>query len=164
MRDSGSLRQVGGRGIEPPLDFAEYPKIALLWRSGSDHNRQIRLIIQPIVTAIGQIKIDIDMQMPTQKAIKNRDYALAAERDGCLQPDMAGGLLMHLLHKGFGALHFGQHPHTVGIVRLAQLGQRQPPGGALQQPDTEPQLQTGDLPADMGFGQAECACRLTETL
>lgn len=82
MGDYGSLRQNKPARHKAPLDIAQYPEIALLRRAGSDHNRQINLIVQPIVIAIGQIEIDVNMQMAAQEMIENGNHALAAERDG----------------------------------------------------------------------------------
>ena len=52
------------------------------------------------------------------------------------------------LHGQLGLFQFGQHPGTGPIERGPGIGQRQTPGGAIEQAHLQPALQSGDAFAD----------------
>ncbi|MNY31503.1 hypothetical protein D3C86_1656690 [compost metagenome] len=78
---------------------------------------------------------------------------LQVERTG--EPHQAARRLMSGFNHGLGRLGLDQHGAAAGIICLAQLGDSEAAGRALDEPHPQPLLQHGDAATELGLGHAE---------
>lgn len=118
-------------------------------------DRNVDLAVFEASPVVGLEQGDLDVGVRVEQGGEGgRDEALEqGAGDGHAQPTLDA--LAHLRGEGVAVAQGVEDGLAVGQVTLAGLGQREPPGGAVEQAQTEGALELADVDADDAGGALE---------
>ena len=108
-----------------------------------------------IDNAIGRVELDVDLAVLLDELGDDRTEEAFAEVDRRGDSHEAARLGLHVGDELVRDRHVGDDARAALVVRLADLGHRDLARGALDQANTEPLLELGELAADRRLGQPE---------
>src|SRR5260370_1435738 len=118
--------------------------------AGRDTPRQIITFLEKVDDGIDQADVQVDVRIARHEARPKRRQMQNAERERRVHPQPSARLQGRGRRDRLGLRHILENGERLIVERLAGLGQRQAPGGAVEQPRAEGLLQLVDITGDIG--------------
>ena len=128
-----------------------------------DTDRQVEPLFDDVGDAVAQGHVKAHPGVQRLERRPDTGQVLDAETHRGVHPQQADGFAPMGADLRLGRFQAGQQLSAALGEHLAFFGQRQPAGGAVQQPHAQPGLQLGHMARDGGLGQIQCISRRHET-
>ena len=155
-------REVPGRRAQHHPGRREAPADERRTRQRRDADREVESFLDEIDDPVGQRDVEHHLRMPRPEFAPQRREMQVAERERRVdaqqsaRDDVARGDLR------LGLVDEAEQFAAARVEDLAFLGERQPAGRPVQQPDAEPRLQLADVARHRRLRHRECIRRLHE--
>ena len=155
-------RRAGHQALVALGQLAQH-QLAVLQRRRAHADRQIQPLGHHVHTAVGLVHLQAHPRVLGHERRQHRPHARRQQRHRAAQAHHAAGLAVRQGHGFLGRRRLGQHGAAVLVVALAQFGHGKAARGAQQQLRAQALFQQGDVPAELGLGDAQGPPRRGET-
>jgi len=149
--------EIAGRGADDAAELADAAGDEARIDQPADAHGGVDALLHEIDEAVGELQVDGDLRVAGEETGQRRRQVALAEQNGPADDELARRRGLEAGQGGLRLLDVAEDALAAGIVGVAALGQRQPPGGAVEQAGAELLLERGELPAHRGERRAERA-------
>jgi len=147
--------EVGGAGGADEPGGGEAARDQAAVGKPADPPRDVVAFLEQVDEAVVEGELDLDPRVAREELGQHRAEVEKAEGHRCVDLEPAARLDGVARGGELGLLDLLDDPGAVVAVDRAHLGQRETPGGAVEQPHAQPLLQRGHVLARGRLGQAE---------
>lgn len=155
-------REIRGRRAIDLRELADAPCDQRRVRQHADPHRAVDAVGDEVDEAVGRAEHHAQVGIACVEILQRRNHLVQREAFGQVDADHAARRRTGVVEQRLGIVEIGQQPRTALVVGGALGGQRDAPGGPLQQPHAQVLLQILDGIADGGAWQLQLFGRFRE--